>query len=474
MGKPDRRAFLKFSALAAASSAASSSLGALAARNPAGAAQIKAWRTSGQQRFEPIKAPAWQAGAEVSSVNIRLDPNQRYQQVLGFGAALTDASCYLLEQVDAVKRRAILEECFGASGMRFSVARTTIGSSDYSVSAYSYDESTAPDPDLTHFSIDHDRTYVLPLLREARQVNPDLFYFSSPWSPPGWMKAGGSLLGGSMRKQYFPTYAKYFVKFLQSYSAEGVKIQAVTVQNEVDTDQDGRMPQALWGQEYEMDFVKQHLGPAMQQASLDTKIWILDHNYNLWGRAVDELSDPEVYRFVDGIAWHGYVGSPTAMTRVHDMFPEKHAYWTEGGPDYKDPHYATDWASWSSTFTGILRNWAKCIVAWNLVLDEDGRPDIGPFSCGGVVTLNSKTHEVSRSGQFHAFAHYSKVIQRDAMIFASSGEVPGIDHVAAENPDGSRVLILTNQGHEQQVQCTLRDQALTMTLPPDSITTLLW
>jgi len=474
MGKSDRRAFLKFSALAAASSAASNSLGALAAENPAAATQIKAWRTSGQQRFESISAPAWQPGAEVSPVSIRLDPNQRYQQVLGFGAALTDATCYLLEQVDATKRKAILEECFGESGMRFSVARTTIGSSDYSVSAYSYDETSAPDPDLTHFSIDHDHAYILPVLREARQVNPDLFYFSSPWSPPGWMKAGGSLLGGSMRKQYFPPYAKYFVKFLQDYSAEGVKIQAVTVQNEVDTDQDGRMPQALWGQEYEMDFVKGHLGPAMQQASLDTKIWILDHNYNLWGRAVDELSDPDVYKFVDGIAWHGYVGTPNAMTRVHDMFPDKHAYWTEGGPDYKDPKYATDWASWSSTFTGILRNWARCIVAWNLVLDENGRPDIGPFDCGGVVTLNSKTHEVSRSGQYHAFAHYSKAIQRGALIFASWGDVPGIDHVAAENPDGSRVLILTNQGNEQQVQCTLRDQALTMTLPTDSITTLQW
>ena len=186
--------------------------------------------------------------------------------MLGFGAALTDASCYLLERLDAGRRAAILEECFGASGLRFSVARTTIGSSDYSLNAYSYDDSSTPDPDLTHFSIDHDRAYILPLLRQARQVNGDLYYFSSPWSPPGWMKAGNSLLGGSMRKHYFPAYAQYFVKFLQGYAADGVKIQAVTVQNEVDTDQDGRMPQALWGQEYEMDFVKDHLGPALEKA----------------------------------------------------------------------------------------------------------------------------------------------------------------------------------------------------------------
>lgn len=234
------------------------------------------------------------------------------------------------------------------------------------------------------------------------------------------------------------------------------------------------MPQALWGQEYEMDFIKEHLGPALQQASLDTRIWILDHNYSLWGRAVDELSDPDVYRYVDGVAWHGYVGSPDAMTRVHDMFPAKNAYWTEGGPDYKDPDYATDWARWSSAFTGILRNWARCIVSWNLVLDENGRPDIGPFSCGGVVTLNSKTHAVTRSGQFHAFAHYSKTIQRGARIIASSGDIAHIDHLAAQNPDGTLVLILTNQGSDQQVRCTLRDQALNLMLPSDSITTLVW
>jgi glucosylceramidase len=405
---------------------------------------------------------------------IRLDPDQRYQQVLGFGAALTEASCYLLEQLDPARRSAILEECFGDSGLRFSVARTTIGSSDYSLNPYSYDDTPEPDPDLTHFSIAHDRACILPLLRAARQVNPALFYFSSPWSPPGWMKAGGSLLGGSMRSRYFPAYAQYFVKFLQGYAAEGVPVQAVTVQNEVDTDQDGRMPQALWGQEYEINFVKDHLGPALKHVSLDTKIWIIDHNYNLWGRAVDELSDPDLYRCVDGVAWHGYFGSPSTMTRVHDLFPAKNAYWTEGGPDIRQPDYATDWAHWSSTFTGILRNWARCIVSWNLVLDENGRPDIGPFSCGGVVTLNSKTHEVTRSGQFHAFAHYSKVIQRGARIVASWGELENIDHVAAENPDGSHVLILTNRGEEQPVQCALRDQALTITLPPDSITTLVW
>jgi glucosylceramidase len=407
-------------------------------------------------------------------LGIHLDTNQCYQEILGFGAALTDASCYLLEQAGAERRRSLLNDCFGPEGLRLSVARTCIGSSDYSLTPYSYDDTPTPDPDLKHFTIEHDRKYILPCLREVRQLNPGLFFFSSPWSPPGWMKAGNSLLGGSMRKSCFAAYAQYFVKFLEGYKAEGITIDAVTIQNEVDTDQDGRMPQALWGQEYEAAFVKDHLGPALAQASPETRIWIIDHNYNLWGRAVDELSDPAVYKYVDGIAWHGYFGSPEAMARVHQMFPEKNAYWTEGGPDISAPDYATDWTKWSSTFAGILRNWAKCIVSWNLVLDESGKPNIGPFSCGGLVTLNSRTHEIVRSGQYWALAHYSKVIQRGGRVFGSWGDLPGVDHLAVENPDGTRALVLTNKGTERRIQCTLASQSLNIDLPANSITSLLW
>jgi glucosylceramidase len=470
MTKTNRRTFLRLAASTAVLTAGSRSPRLWAA----GRSPVQAWRTSEQERFQSIGVPSWQPSSGTSPACIRLDPGKRYQEILGFGAALTDASCYLLEQAGAERRRSLLEDCFGPQGLRLSVARTCIGSSDYSLNAYSYDDTSTPDPDLKQFSIEHDRRYILPCLREVQQVNPGLFFFSSPWSPPAWMKAGNSLLGGSMRKSCFSSYAQYFVKFLEGYRGEGIKINAVTVQNEVDTDQDGRMPQALWGQEYEEGFVKDHLGPALAQAAPETRIWIIDHNYNLWGRAVDELSDPGVYKYVDGIAWHGYVGSPDAMTRVHDMFPEKNAYWTEGGPDITAPDYATDWTKWSSTFAGILRNWAKCIVSWNLVLDENGKPDIGPFSCGGLVTLNSKTQEIARSGQYWALAHYSKVIQKGGRVLGSWGDLPGVDHLAVENPDGSRALVLTNKGTERRVQCTLESQTLELGLPANSVTSLLW
>jgi glucosylceramidase len=466
---PSRRTFLRTCAVAMASVAAPRSL---LWASPS--SRTRAWVTSSNRRFEEVEAPQWRDSGNDSTAAIRIEPSQPFQEVLGFGAAFTDASCYLFNRMNPQDRQALLNDLFGPSGLRLSVARTCIGASDYSTSAYSFDDGPEPDPELKRFSIDHDRAYILPTLRSARQINPDLFLFSSPWSPPGWMKAGGSMLGGSMRKKYFAPYAEYFVKFLQAYAAESVTIDAITVQNEVDTDQDGKMPACLWGQEYEIEFVKRHLGPALERASLNTKIWILDHNYNLWGRVINELSDPAVNKRVDGTAWHAYVGTPDAMTRVHEAFPDKHSYWTEGGPDITSPNYATDWTRWSHTFTSALRNWSRCIVGWNLLLDEKGTPNIGPFHCGGLVTIDSKTGKITRSGQYWAYAHYSRTIQRGARAIASSGELDQVDHVAFENPDGSHVLVVTNRGGERHVECRVGTQAADLRLDAGSVTTLVW
>ncbi len=435
--------------------------------------EVRAWITTDQKKFEGISVEPWQTSAG-SAGAVEIDGTQRFQSILGFGGAFTDASCYLLSRMDAGQRHKVMEDFFGPQGLRLSVGRTCMGSSDYSRNAYSYDDSPTPDPKLEKFTIEHDRAYILPTLREAIQANPEMFLFSSPWSPPGWMKSNNSLLGGAMRKHYFAAYAQYFVRFLEAYKAEGVPIAAVTTQNEVDTDQDGRMPAALWGQEYETGFIKEFLGPALRKAGLDTKIWLLDHNYDLWGRVIDQLSDPALSQYVDGVAWHGYMGNPRTMTRVHDAYPTKNMYWTEGGPDYTDPAYATDWAKWSSTCTGVLRNWARCLVSWNLVLDEKGQPNIGPFSCGGMITQDSRTEQITRSGQYWALAHYSKKVRRGAQVIASRGELAGIDHVAFANPGGDYVLVLTNQGEERDVECRFEQKSLHLTLPRNSVLTLQW
>jgi glucosylceramidase len=471
-----RRDFLRLSAAGLAARATAEVLPAWdapAAANPR-ASEISVRVTADKRRFESGPAISWRKGSgKASPEAIVLNPQKKFQEILGFGAAFTDASCYLLNQLSGDARDKLFHELFHPSELGLNVCRTCIGASDYSTEIYSYDEGES-DPELKRFSIDHDRGYLLPALRQARKVNPDLFLFSTPWSPPGWMKANGSMLGGSMRKKNFASYAQYFLKFLQAYAAEGVSIEAVTSQNEVDADQDGRMPACLWGQEYEIGFIKDHLGPVFKANGLSTKIWLLDHNYNLWGRVICELDDPDVRKYSNSVAWHGYAGAPDMMEKVHDAHPDVEMHWTEGGPDYTSPRYATDWAEWGRTFTDALRNWCQSLTGWNLALDENGRPNIGPFPCGGLVTIHSQTKEITRSGQYWAFAHFSRSIRRGARRFESQGQLADIHHVACQNSDGQNVLVITNAAAARPVVLQTGAMTADLIVEPDSVTTLAW
>jgi glucosylceramidase len=489
MSKSSRRGFLKAASGTAAAFAVANHMSAWGQ----GTGAVKVWSSYRDKRHVAGESLAWKPLSQVSATAIVLNPHATRQEVLGFGAAMTDSSCYILSQMSHAERAPLMRDLFAPEEMAFNVCRTCIGASDYARNVYSFDDSNEPDPELKKFSIDHDKAYILPILREARKANPELFLFSSPWSPPGWMKPNNSMLGGAMRKTSFAPYANYFLKFLEGYKAEGVTIDAVTVQNETDAEQEGNMPACLWAQEQEMDFVKSHLGPALRKAGSSTKIWVLDHNYSLWGKAIDELSDSEVYEYVDGIAWHGYVGEPTAMTRVHEAFPEKNAYWTEGGPDINQPDYQTDFTTWADTFNGIFNNWARSITSWNIALDEHGKPNVGPFSCGGLVTVENGSHKITQSGQYWAFAHYSKHIKRGARVFATdgigdtgAGTLVGassivksegskvVSHAGFRNPDGSYVVTLANPGEQKRVQLVHGAHAVEIDLPADSVHTLVW
>jgi glucosylceramidase len=472
-----RRRFLKGMATAAAVGAAARSFPLWA--EAAAGGPVKVWSTYRERRHAADAPLAWKPAGLATADAILLNTHQARQSMLGFGAAMTDATCWVIAQMKPDERAALMHEMFAPGEMALNVCRTTIGASDYSRTLYSYDESDEPDPELKKFSIDHDREYILPVLREARKLNPELFLFASPWSPPGWMKANKSMLGGAMRKLNFGPYAQYFVKFLEAYKAAGVPINGVTVQNETDAEQEGHMPACVWAQEAEIEFVKAHLGPALRKAGLDAKIWVIDHNYNLWGRALDELSDAQAREFIDGIAWHGYVGDASAMTRVHEAFPEKGAYWTEGGPDYTLPDYATDYTTWAATFNGIVNNWSRSITAWNLALDEKGLPNIGPFNCGGTVTVDSASHKITRSGQYWAFAHFSRHVKRGAQVFATEGvsregaEGP-VTHAGFRNPDGTHVVVLANKGPQTSVQLVEGARMLEVALPADAVVTVEW
>lgn len=435
---------------------------------------IDAWVTDKKRRIASASPIMWGAAADKTSHNsIVIRPERKEQEILGFGAAFTDAACYLFHQFSAEARDRLFHTLFAPSEMNLKVCRICIGSSDCSRAVFSYDDGDV-DPDLKRFSIARDHEYVLPILRQARSLNPDLFLLASPWSPPGWMKSNGSMLGGCMRHTYMPSYADYFLKFLRAYETAGVPVQAVTVQNEVDTDQDGTMPACAWPQDYEADFVTMHLGPLFQRAGVSTKIWILDHNYNLWGRAIAELETPDVRKYTNAIAWHGYAGEPEWIHRVQDAFPDAEMHWTEGGPNYLAPDYLTDWAKWGETFCRILRSCCRSITAWNFISDEQGRPYTGSGSSGvgGAMLISSKTQEISYSGMFWALGHFSRFVGTGATRVDSQSDNNKLQHCAFQNPDGTCVIVISNQGSEQSCEIRLADKAAEVALAEDSLTTL--
>jgi glucosylceramidase len=449
-----------------------SSSSALASEHPL--SEIKVWVTGGKQRFTTASPLQWQPlSGTPSSDSVLLVPNNQFQEILGFGGCFTDASCYVINQLQESVREHLLHELFHPSEMALRMNRTCVGSADSAATLYSYDDGDA-DPELKRFSIEHDRAYILPILRRVREINPEVFLFASPWSPPGWMKWNKSMLGGSMSRQYLASFAQYLLKFIESYAAEGVTINAITAQNEIDTDQHGQMPACTWSQECETEFITDHLGPLFQKANTSTRIWILDHNYVYWGRVISELDNPEFRRYVHGVAWHGYVGEPAMMSKVHAAHPEAEMHYTEGSTDYNDPHYQDDWVKWASTYTSVLGNWCQSAMAWNMATDERGKPNIGPYPCGGILIINPRTQEIVRSGQYWALAHFSRLLRRGARRFESQGTAGDLTHIAFENPGGEKVVVLTNAGAARKVVLNFGLNSAEVSMEGNSIATLVW
>jgi glucosylceramidase len=473
--EPSRRDFVKVATLGAALAtrpAAAHGLakyGALPVNSTAG--RFRVWVTDDDRRLAEASAIISDSSEGLfSEPKITVDPEKNFQPVFGFGAEFTDTACYLLNQLPDQSRAELFHDLFHPTEMGLNFCRVVMGSGDSATSVYSYDDGD-PDPELKRFSIEHDRAYILPILRQARAINPDLFLYGTPFSPPGWMKDNGSMLGGCMHRTYMPSYANYFVKFLQAYEAEGVLVQAVTVQNEVDADQQGLMPACYWSQDYEADFVRFHLGPQFERSGIKAKIWIIDHNYNLWGRAIAELETPGVRKYTNTVAWHGYTGEPEWMSRVQNVFPDLEMHWTEGGPDYNDPEYSRCWALWGQKFTAILRNSCRGLNVLNFATDEHGRPNVGPYPCGGLLTVDSKTKDVYHSGQYWAMAHFARFVPRGSFRVDSQASTGDLAHCAFKTA-GSIVLVITNAAAQRTCSVELGDTKTQIELPANSVVTV--
>ena len=199
---------------------------------------------------------------------------------LGVGIAITGSSCYNLAQMIKEQRESFLQSVYGKEGLRLSIGRLSIASSDYSPQIYSYDDVEG-DTELKHFSIEKDEAYIIPMIKEILKINPNLYLYASPWSPPAWMKTGGSLGGGFMRREFIDCYAEYIVRFIKEYAKHGIKISALTPQNEPETSQGGLMPACIWHPDIEAEFVIA-LRKKLQENNLDVRIWLFDHNFSGW------------------------------------------------------------------------------------------------------------------------------------------------------------------------------------------------
>jgi glucosylceramidase len=467
----NRRRALSMGVLSVAAAAAPKWVFAASASNN----ETHLWRTSNTEKHaELATVPQWRSLSATERPDVIIDEKRVYQTMLGFGAALTDSSCYLLNQMTETERSSLLHELYSPSNMNLSVGRCCIGSSDYALRAYSFDD-TPGDVSLDHFSVAHDQDYILPILRQIRAVRPDLFLHASPWSPPGWMKVYGSMLGGWMSEKYLAPYAQYLFKFLEAYRSAGVPIDAICTQNEVETDQHGMMPACIWPSEMESDFVRDHLGPLLRSTPevSKTKIWLLDYNYVLWKRVDWQLQDPRLASFVDGVAWHGYEGTPDQMSELQRRHPDVPFYFTEWGDHLSDP-YMTNWAEWGHNIAEILANWCCNITLWNVLLNEKAEPNIGPYRGAAMVIVNSKTGELERTGEYWGLYHYSSHIQRNARRIHSEAGDTNFTQIAFRNPDGEMVLVLANQKYPRSVQVQHGSQIIEVGLPENSLTTMTW
>jgi glucosylceramidase len=444
------------------------------------ASHVQVWETTVDQARLLARQPdvALRAVKAAAGPTITVDSGQTFQTMAGFGAAMTDASAYVLNHdLTPAQRDAVMADLFAPGNLHLSFTRLTIGASDFSSTDYSYDDMPKgqSDPKLDHFSIAPAETDVVPMVRAALKLNPDLKIMASPWSAPGWMKTSDSLIGGGMRTDTYGPFAQYMVRYVQAMQKDGVPVSFLTLQNEPGFEPKD-YPGELLPPEQRAHIIGAYLGPALKAAGLDTKILDYDHNWDRMESPAFALSDATANPYIAGVAWHCYGGDVSAQSRVHDAFPAKDAWFTEcsGG----------EWTgSWAQSFDGQIkdliigttRNWAKGVLLWNLALDENKGPHLGGCdTCRGVITVNSKTGAVTKNLDYYALGHASRFVEPGAVRIASN-EAGGVSDVAFRNPDGSVVLIALNTNTTATAFTVQSAGAgFTYTLPAGAAATFVW
>jgi glucosylceramidase len=441
--------------------------------------EVEVWITTGDKSALMVKDASGLSFENESpnKVIIAVDTLQQFQSIDGFGYSLTGGSAYLIdEKLDSLKKEALLKELFltDEQNIGISYLRVSIGGSDLDDHVFSYND-LAPgkiDTTLTHFTLAEDQKHVIPILKKIIKLSPDIKIMGSPWSAPAWMKTNNHAKGGSLKPEFYNAYAKYFVKYIQGMAQEGITIDAVTLQNEPENPKN--LPSMIMTAEEQAAFVKNSLGPAFQKAGIKTKILIFDHNCDHPEYPITALNDPEAKKYIDGSAFHLYLGEIEALSKVHDAHPDKNIYfteqWTSGRGDFGGD------LSWHvrNLIIGASRNWSKNVLEWNLAADPQFNPhtpDGGCTECLGALTIGDS---VTRNVSYYIIAHASKFV-RPGSVRVASNLPDNFSNVAFVTPEGKKVLIVFNDnGDTQNFGIKYNGKVANASLPKGAVGTYIW
>jgi glucosylceramidase len=481
------------------------------AHRPAGPPRAHVWLTTpdGTQRLSDQGSVAFHRGGSAApgsaAPTITVDPSRSYQRMVGFGASITDSSAHVLYRLDPATRSATMRDLFSAStGDGLAVLRQPMGASDFvQGDFYTYDDVPTGQTDyaLDRFSVGHDRAQILPLLRQALALNPQLKVVATPWSPPAWMKTNGSLIGGRLidDPKIYATYARYFVKFVKAYARAGVPVYALTMQNEPQNRNPSGYPGTDMPVRQEVALIDA-LGPALRKAGLSTKILGYDHNWSEHPNDIantppgespeteypTEVLNSTAARWVAGTAYHCYSGDPSRQTDLHRQFPDKGIWFTEcsgsHGPTDPPAQVFGDTLKWHTRnlILGVTRNWGKTVVNWNLALDPTGGPHNGGCdTCSGVVTIGPG-NTVTKNAEYYTLGHLARFVRPGALriestSFGTTGWNGEVMDAAFRNPDGSTALVVHNENDDPRTFAVAQgDWSFDYTLPGGALATFTW
>jgi glucosylceramidase len=420
-----------------------------------------------------------------TEISIFVEPDKTFQTFMGIGGAITDASAEVFAKLSKDKQQELLNAYYDKEkGIGYSLLRTTIHSSDFSSGSYTYIKDG--DKDLKTFTIDHDRQYRIPMLKEAiKTASGKLLLYVSPWSPPAFMKSNGSMLkGGTLLPEYYQSWANYYTKFIKAYEEEGMPIWGLTIQNEPMATQ--TWESCIYSAEAERDFLKNFLGPTMRKEGLGAKkIVVWDHNRDLMNQRANVIfSDQEASKYAWGMGFHWYEtwagGTPMFdnVRKVHEAYPSKNLLFTEGCVEKFDAKKYQFWANGERYGTSMINDFNNGTVGWtdwNILLDQNGGPNhVGNF-CFAPIHADTNSGELIYTPSYYYIGHFSKFIRPDAKRVSTAVSRSSLLSTSFLNTDGKMVTVVMNQSDSEVIyNLIIASEKTVVVIPAHGIQTLVY